>query len=90
MRQIQRLPSYSPSKTPAQTTDALVQAASGAPGCIGARMTGAGFGGCAIAFVRRDAVTDFIRAAGPRYTGMTGLAADFYESGLEDGVREIN
>jgi galactokinase len=70
--------------------DALVSSASGAHGCLGARMTGAGFGGCAIAFVRRDAVADFERTVGNAYTEMTGLAADFYKSGLEDGVRELN
>jgi galactokinase len=70
--------------------DTLVQAATEAHGCMGARMTGAGFGGCAIAFIRRDSVPAFSRAVGDRYHDMTGLSADFYESGLEDGVREIN
>jgi len=53
-------------------------------------MTGAGFGGCAIALVRRTAVKDFSHIVGQRYTELTGITADFYESGLEDGVREIN
>jgi galactokinase len=70
--------------------DALVLSATEAQGCLGARMTGAGFGGCAIAFVRRDSVSGFTRSVGGRYREMTGLSADFFESGLEDGVREIN
>ena len=40
--------------------DALTEAARAHPGCLGARLTGAGFGGCAIALVRREAVADFI------------------------------
>ena len=70
--------------------DALVLSSTEARGCLGARMTGAGFGGCAIAYVSRDAVDEFSRAVGKRYSEMTGLSADFYESGLEDGVRELN
>lgn len=70
--------------------DALVRSASESPACIGARMTGAGFGGCAIALVRLTAVKDFSHIVGQRYTKLTGITADFYESGLEDGVREIN
>ncbi len=70
--------------------DALVRSASELPECIGARMTGAGFGGCAIALVRRTAVEDFSHSVGERYAKLTGLAADFFESGLEDGVHEIH
>lgn len=70
--------------------DALVSAASGLPECIGARMTGAGFGGCAIALVRRDTVKDFSHSVGEQYAKLTGLTADFYQSGLENGVHEIH
>ena len=70
--------------------DALVLSSTETRGCLGARMTGAGFGGCAIAYVSRDAVPEFSRAVRKRYSEMTGLSADFYESGLEDGVRELN
>ena len=40
--------------------DALVEHASGHPACRGARMTGAGFGGCAIALVSRSALPSFL------------------------------
>jgi galactokinase len=39
--------------------DALVEAACEVPGCPGARPTGAGFGGCIVALVAMDAVSDF-------------------------------
>jgi galactokinase len=70
--------------------DALVRSASAANACIGARMTGAGFGGCAIALVSRDAIPDFTYTVGTEYKKTTGLKADFFESGLEDGVRELD
>jgi len=49
--------------------DAIVEAASRAPGCLGARMTGGGFAGCAVALVRVEAAEDFARAVidGYRY-----------------------
>jgi len=39
--------------------DAIVAAAQAAPGCYGARMTGGGFAGCAVALVERDALERF-------------------------------
>lgn len=40
--------------------DAVVDAALAAPGCVGARMTGGGFAGCAVALVRRDTAAEFV------------------------------
>ena len=46
--------------------DAIVEAARSAPGCLGARVTGAGFAGCAVAAVRSEDVDAFIpRTAEP-------------------------
>jgi galactokinase len=69
--------------------DALVRAALESPGCAGARMTGAGFGGCAIALVRDENADEFQSAAARLYRDVTGLAADFYTGTPGDGVREI-
>ncbi len=69
--------------------DALVSASMDTDGCIGARMTGAGFGGCAIALVKSDKTDKFIESAGAAYKKTSGIAADFYITDVADGVREI-
>ena len=40
--------------------DEMVECALSAPGCFGARMTGAGFGGCAVALVSAEKEADFL------------------------------
>ena len=55
--------------------DAIVEAASGHPACYGARMTGAGFGGCAVALVDADAADEVVEAATDGYAERTGLDA---------------
>lgn len=55
-------------------------------GCIGARMTGAGFGGCCIALVEKDKVNRFVVYVGKKYTEKTGLTASFYFTDIVDGV----
>ncbi len=47
--------------------DAIVEVALGAPGCLGARMTGGGFAGCAVALVRTDDAAAFERHVIERY-----------------------
>lgn len=69
--------------------DALAEAAWAAPGCVGARMTGAGFGGCTVNLVAADQVEQFIAAAGPVYTQRTGLVAEFFSVRSDHGAREI-
>lgn len=68
--------------------DALAEAAWSAPGVIGARMTGAGFGGCTVNLVEPAAIDAFVSAVGPQYGHATGLQADFYVVGTDDGAHE--
>ncbi|MFU8792962.1 MAG: galactokinase [Acholeplasmataceae bacterium] len=53
---------------------------------IGARVTGAGFGGCAIALVRNKDLLSFEQHVGASYEKITGLKASFYLVTFEHGV----
>ncbi len=65
--------------------DTLVEEAWKVPGVIGARMTGAGFGGCSVSIVKEEAVENFIRSVGEAYEKKIGYAADFYVVDIGDG-----
>ena len=69
--------------------DTLVLAASKTEGCIGARMTGAGFGGCAIALVHKDKTEQFMQKVQEEYTKVIGYNGAFFECSSGDGVKEI-
>ena len=69
--------------------DTLVDAARKVPGVIGARMTGAGFGGCTVNIVKESSVDDFIKKVGEEYLNKIGYAADFYVVDIGDGPSEI-
>ena len=51
--------------------DSMVECARRAPGCFGARMTGAGFGGCAVALVAENQVPAFVERAEADYRSAT-------------------
>jgi len=69
--------------------DAIVEAAMAHPACIGARMTGAGFGGCAIALVRLDAAADFMQQVAAQYEREIGYAPTMHLQASGRGAREI-
>ncbi len=69
--------------------DTLVEAALKINGVIGARMTGAGFGGCTVNLVRNNAVEEFIKKTSEGYERKTGILPTFYHAVISDGVREI-
>jgi galactokinase len=58
--------------------DQIVESAQTQSACYGARMTGAGFGGCAVALVRADAVEAFTQAVSAEYKQRSGLEAAIY------------
>jgi galactokinase len=58
--------------------DILVEEALKQPGVLGARMTGAGFGGCAVAIVKNSDVDSFIENVGRSYQEKIGYKGDFY------------
>lgn len=69
--------------------DTMVEIAWNQEGVIGSRMTGAGFGGCTISIVKKDAVDKFIENVGKEYKERVGLDADFYVVNISDGAKKL-
>lgn len=68
--------------------DTIVNAALEA-GAIGARMTGAGFGGCAIALVDENNFDDFKEKVTKKYASVTGINPDIYMVDIVSGPRKM-
>jgi galactokinase len=58
--------------------NAMVQCARRHPGCFGARMTGAGFGGCAVALIDAQTAADFVQKTAAAYEAETGQQPAVY------------
>ncbi len=69
--------------------DAVVEYSLTNANVTGARMTGAGFGGCAIAIVKADAFEDYRQQLIAFYTDKIGYAPDVYATNISDGVHEL-
>ena len=69
--------------------DTMVEITWNQEGVIGSRMTGAGFGGCTISIVKKDAVDKFIANVGKEYKERVGLNADFYIVNIIDGAKKL-
>ncbi len=69
--------------------DTIVDFCQTFPGCIGARMTGAGFGGCAIALVDTTAIDDFTTGLTSYYSIRTGYKPELFVTAAEDGVKKL-
>lgn len=70
--------------------DTLVEEAWKIDGVIGSRMTGAGFGGCTVSIVKKDAVKKFIKKVGKAYKKKIGYEADFCVVKLGNGPKVIH
>ncbi len=66
--------------------DAIVECAKAADGCFGARMTGAGFGGCAVALVHAEAAANFARQVSSCYSAATGNQPAVYITQASQGA----
>jgi len=70
--------------------DSIVDVARGLPGCFGARMTGAGFGGCAVALVKDDAAQAFVESVAYGYQQATKLQPAIYVCRAAEGASVIS
>ena len=70
--------------------DALVETAMDVDGVFGARLTGAGFGGCTVNLVRRDAIEALAEAISDRYARRSGLTPRVFEVTPSAGARRID
>ena len=70
--------------------NAIVECAQSYPRCYGARMTGGGFGGCAVALVDSDSVPQFVDYVSLCYTNKTNRRADIYLCQPTDGAAIVS
>ncbi len=66
--------------------DKIVELAQAQDGVLGARMTGAGFGGCAIALVKEAKLDDVLMNVAKSYKEVFGYGADFYVANIGNGT----
>jgi len=64
----------------------IVECAQEQPSCFGARMTGAGFGGCAVALVQEENAQEFANAVSAAYKQRSGLDASVYVCKASEGA----
>jgi galactokinase len=70
--------------------DTLAHTAWEQEGVLGARMTGAGFGGCGIAIVHKDKVEALTEIVGKTYTEVVGYEPSFYVAEIAGGSRVLS
>ena len=66
--------------------DTMARIAQTVEGCYGARLTGAGFGGCTVNLVAREQVNAFAQALATAYESQTGYHPEIYISRPSDGA----
>lgn len=70
--------------------DTLVRLIRAQPGCLGARMTGAGFGGSVVALVTKDEAAAVLDGIAQPYERATGLTARAFAARSLGGVRHVH
>lgn len=76
-------------ETTGREMDVLADFTNAYEGALGARATGAGFGGCVVGLVRKDRAEDFKKQLAAQYKEKTGLTVDFYEASAGAGPAEL-
>ena len=66
--------------------DIMAGLAESVPGVLGARLTGAGFGGCVVALVQRQAVEALSEKIQQEYLNYTGVQPEIYISSAAEGA----
>lgn len=69
--------------------DTMVEEARKVEGVLGARMTGAGFGGCTVSLVKEENTDTFCEQVGKAYKEKIGLNPEFYIADIGDGTRKL-
>jgi len=67
--------------------DLLVSIAQDLPGVLGARLTGAGFGGATVTLCERPRAQQIVAELSRRYAGATGFAPRIFVSRIADGAK---
>lgn len=69
--------------------DTMVEIARAQPGCFGARLTGAGFGGCTVNLVADDAAEAFCANVAREYQQQTGISPQIFACRAAGGAGQI-
>lgn len=69
--------------------DIMATLAQKLPGCYGARMTGGGFGGCAVALVQADQAQNIAFTIAQEYAAQTGLKPDIFATSAAAGTAVV-
>lgn len=77
------------STEPSEELNRIVDLAHGEEGCFGARMTGGGFGGCAVALVDTSTAPSFATAVGAAYHLATGIMPSAYICEATNGAEVV-